>query len=114
MSALLASLLMMFATAGTPRDAPAEVVGTDALGPVSLETFECVSVARSAVVGRVCHDAARRIAVAEVGGRMRAYCGMSRETRDAWLAAPSMGRFHAERVEGSHRCEPSPPTGAPA
>jgi hypothetical protein len=105
---LIASLLLLFATAGTPGPS-ADVVRVDGRGAISLAGYDCVAVARSSVVSRVCHDAANDVAVAEVGARYRAYCDVPRPLVDAWLSAPSMGRFHAERLARGHDC----PDGAP-
>ena len=105
MTPLIASIVLMLASAWLPAGDAAEVLLVEGLGPTSLRGFDCVAVARSAVVSSVCHDAMGERAIAVVGGRARIYCGMSRERVDAWLAAPSMGRFHAEHVAPSHRCD---------
>ncbi|HYF60745.1 MAG TPA: hypothetical protein VEA81_17490 [Burkholderiaceae bacterium] len=107
MSALLASLmLLVFGLRGpAAADVPAaEVVVVEDRGPTSLAGFDCTSIARSAVVTRVCHHAGDAIALAEVRGRWLAWCDVPRALVDAWLAAPSMGRFHAERLAGAPRC----------
>ncbi|MCA3178793.1 MAG: KTSC domain-containing protein [Burkholderiaceae bacterium] len=104
MTPLIASILLMFATANQPA-AAAELVLVDGLGPTSLRGFDCTAIARSALVSSVCHDPSRDFAIAVVGGRARAYCDVPKPLVDAWLAAPSMGRFHAERIEPAHRCD---------
>ena len=104
MAALIAIILTTLAmTLAGP--APAEVVAVEGLGARSLAGFDCVAISRSATIGRVCHDAARARVLAEVGGRWQAYCDVPRDLVDAWLAAPSMGRFHAQRIATGHRCE---------
>jgi hypothetical protein len=74
-------------------------------GATDLAGFDCILIGRSVRVSRVCHDAVRNIAIAEIGGRNVAYCDMTRDLVDAWLAAPSMGRFHAALLDGRHRCD---------
>lgn len=105
MTPLIASILLLFASASMPVGEAAEVALVEGLGPTSLAGFDCVAIARSALVSSVCHDASRGLAIAVVGGRARAYCDVPRALVDAWLAAPSMGRFHAERIESGHRCD---------
>lgn len=83
----------------------AEPVMVAGHGAVDLAGFDCVFIGRSARVSRLCHDARRDIAIAEIGGRHVAYCDMPRALVDAWLAAPSMGRFHAALIDGQHRCD---------
>lgn len=105
MTPLIASIVLLLASGWLPAGDAAEVLLVEGLGPTSMKGFDCVAVARSTVVSSVCHDAIGERAIAVVGGRARLYCGVSRERVDAWLAAPSMGRFHAEHVAPSHRCD---------
>ena len=107
MSALIAMwMTWMAATAPTaPASPAAERVVVEALGPMSLEGFDCVATPRSREVTRVCHDAERAVALAEVRGRMRAWCGVDAALVRDWLSAPSMGRFLAEHVAPAHRCD---------
>lgn len=105
MTPLIASIVLMFAHAWLPAGDAAEVLQVEGLGPTSLRGFECVAIARSALVSNVCHDPVGERAIAVIAGRARVYCGVSRERIDDWLAAPSMGRYHAERIEPSHRCD---------
>jgi hypothetical protein len=102
---LIASILLLLATPAPPVGEVAEIVLVDGLGPISLRGFECTAIGRSALVSSVCHDATRDLAIAVVGGRTRAYCDVSRDLVDAWLAAPSMGRFHTELIAPAHRCD---------
>jgi hypothetical protein len=82
----------------------AESVMVAGRGEVNLAGFDCILIGRSARVTRVCHHADRDIAIAEIGGRHVAFCDISRAVVDAWLAAPSMGSFHAVLLDGPHRC----------
>jgi hypothetical protein len=111
MSALIAMWMMWIAVpvpsagpqaAAAPRS---ELVMVEGLGPTRLEGFDCTAIARSATVGRLCHDPERRLALAEIGGRWRPFCDVDRDLVDAWLGAPSMGRFLAERLATDHRCD---------
>ena len=111
MSALIAMWMMWLAvlvplSEPLPTAAPrGELVLVEGLGPTRLEGFDCTAIARSATVGRLCHDPERRLVLAEVGGRFRPFCDVDRSLLDAWLAAPSMGRFLSERLATGHGCD---------
>lgn len=110
MSALIAMWLSWLTATAPPPGAPpaaarAELVVVEGLGPVSLDGFDCTSTPRSREVARVCHAPSEGVVLAEVGGRMRAWCGVDAALVRDWLAAPSMGRFLAERVAPGHRCD---------
>lgn len=107
MSALIAMWMTWLAATAPPAPAgpAAEWVIVEAVGPVSLAGFDCVATPRSREVARLCHDPDRAVALAEVRGRMRAWCGVDATLVRDWLAAPSMGRFLTERVAPAHRCD---------
>lgn len=111
MSALIAMWMMWLAVLVPPAAPPqadalrGELVMVEGLGPTRLEGFDCTAIARSTTVGRLCHDPERQLALAEIGGRFRPFCGVDRDLLQAWLAAPSMGRFLAERLATGHRCD---------
>jgi hypothetical protein len=106
-SALLFALLALL-SGGSPGAAghvsADEVVIVEGIGPVALAGLECTAIGRSSAVTRVCRDATGTRAVAEVAGRTLAYCDLPGGLVDAWLAARSMGRFHAEHLAGRHAC----------
>jgi hypothetical protein len=107
MSALFAMWMMWLAALAPPPPATGdagEVVMVEGRGPVALGAIDCVTIARSATLTRLCHDPDRSLAYAEVVGRFRPFCDVDRPLLDAWLAAPSMGRFLADRIEPAHRC----------
>lgn len=109
MSSILVFLSMLLIAgwlqpAGGPSPATEPVMVTGH-GAVDLAGFDCIFIGRSARVSRLCHDARRDIAIAEIGGRQVAYCDISRALVDAWQAAPSMGRFHAALIDRHHRCD---------
>jgi hypothetical protein len=107
MSALLVGLLALLhgtSPAGGGHVAAAEVVIVEGIGPVALAGLECIAIGRSSAVTRICRDASGERAVAEIGGRHHAYCGLPEGLVDAWLAASSMGRFHVEHIARRHGC----------
>ena len=111
MSALIAMWMMWLAVLVPPAAPPpaealrGELAMVEGLGPTRLEGFDCTAIARSTTVGRLCHDPERQLVLAEIGGRFRPFCGVDRDLLEAWLAAPSMGRFLAERLATGHRCD---------
>jgi hypothetical protein len=103
---LVAALWTLLAPPVVPVAPPslAEIVLVDGAVAWSLDGFDCVLVGRSASVGRVCHDAPRDVAIAQVDGTHRAWCGIARAEVDAWLAAESAGRHHARHFAHRPRC----------
>ncbi|MBR0705203.1 KTSC domain-containing protein [Bradyrhizobium liaoningense] len=65
---------------------------------VDLGTFECRDITRSTVLQRVCYDRARQDLVVVAGGAYDRYCGVTAETVDRLLGAPSMGQFFNQNI----------------
>ena len=78
----------------------AEIVDVQNLGPVDLKPFNCRDITRSSVVGRVCYDAESRRMLVQRHAVYRQYCELPKSTVDAFLNAPSMGRFFKIYIEG--------------
>lgn len=71
-----------------------ETVQTGDRHPIDLTTFECRDISRSTVLQRVCYDRAQHDLVVATGGFFYArYCGVTAETVERLLGAPSMGQF---------------------
>src|SRR4051794_24729894 len=75
-------------------------------GAIDLAPFACTDTPRSSIIQRVCYDEVRRYLLVNVGGSYRGYCALPAATFDAFVAAPSMGQFYRQNIEGSHRHEP--------
>jgi len=73
-------------------------------GPSDGAPFDCQLIARSSMVRRVCHDAAQRRAVVEIGGVDQQFCDIPPAVVSSWMAADSMGRYYAAHVSGRYRC----------
>ncbi|UWU80887.1 KTSC domain-containing protein [Bradyrhizobium huanghuaihaiense] len=65
---------------------------------VDLGTFECRDITRSTVLQRVCYDRTRQDLVVATNGAYDRYCGVTAETVDRLLGAPSMGQFFNQNI----------------
>jgi hypothetical protein len=83
-----------------------EKVEVSGRGAIDLAPFACTDTPRSSIVQRVCYDAARRYLLINIGGSYRDYCELPAATFNAFVAAPSMGRFYKQNIEGSDRDAP--------
>ena len=86
-----------------------ETVETGERHLVDLATFECRDITRSTVLQRVCYDAAQQDLIVEIGGVYDRYCGMTADTVERLLGAPSMGQFFnqnikREAISGRYEC----------
>lgn len=86
-----------------------ETVDTGEHRLVDLETFECRDITRSTVLQRVCYDRAQQDLIVAIGGTYDRYCGVTTDTVDGLLGAPSMGRFFnqnikREAIPGRYEC----------
>jgi len=96
----------------SPRE-EAEVVEVRDRGAVDLKPFDCQDVTRSTVISRVCYDAESRRMLVQHHALYRQYCELPKGTIDAFLNAPSMGRFFKTKIDGGDGSEPyaCPPPG---
>lgn len=90
----LALLLAQLATAPIVS----ETVETGDRRPVDLATFECRDINRSTVLQRVCYDRARQDLVVAADGAYDRYCGVTADTVERLLGAPSMGQFFNRHI----------------
>lgn len=79
----------------------AEIVDVRDRGSVDLKPFSCQDITRSSVISRVCYDDASRHMLVQRNAVYRQYCGLPKVTLDAFLNAPSMGRFFNTNIEGA-------------
>lgn len=66
---------------------------------VDLGTFECRDITRSTVLQRVCYDAEQQHLVVAVNGTYDRYCGVSADTVERLMGAPSMGQFFNQYIK---------------
>ena len=76
-----------------------ETVDVENRGPVELKPFNCQDVTRSSVISRVCYDPESRRMLVQRYTVYRQYCDLPPDTLDAFLNAPSMGKFFNANIE---------------
>lgn len=79
----------------------AEIVDVRDRGPLHLKPFNCQDITRSSVISRVCYDDASGRMLVQADAAYRQYCDLPKDTLDAFLNAPSMGRFFRTNIEGA-------------
>ena len=84
----------------------AETVAVENRDPVDLTAFSCQDVTRSSVISRVCYDTASRRMLVQRHAAYQQYCDLPKDTLDAFLSAPSMGRFFKANIEGTDGSAP--------
>jgi len=99
----LAFILALLFTA--PWEA-AEIVDVQDRGAVDLKPFDCQDISRSSVISRVCYDTASRRMLVQRHAVYQQYCDLPKDTLDAFLSAPSMGRFFKANIEGADGSAP--------
>jgi hypothetical protein len=96
MSVLLSSLALLFRALGS-----AEIVDVKDRGAVDLKPFHCQDITRSSVISRVCYDIESRRLLVQRHAVYHQYCDLPKDTRDAFLSAPSMGQYYRASIEGA-------------
>ena len=81
----------------------AEIVDVKDRGPVDLKPFNCQDITRSSVISRVCYDTASRRMLVQHHAVYHQYCDLPQDTLDAFLNAPSMGRYLQREHRGGRR-----------
>ena len=99
----LAFILALLFTA--PWEA-AEIVDVKDRGAVDLKPFNCQDITRSSVISRVCYDIESRRMLVQRHAVYRQYCDLPKDTRDAFLNAPSMGQYFRANIEGAGGSRP--------
>ena len=84
----------------------AEVVDVKDRGAVDLKPFNCHDITRSSIIGRVCYDDASLRLLVQRHAVYHQYCNLPKVTLDAFLTAPSMGRYFNANIAGGGGSEP--------
>ena len=79
----------------------AEIVDVKDRGSVDLTPFDCQDITRSSVISRVCYDTESRRMLVQRHAVYHQYCDLPKDTLDAFLNAPSMGRYFKANIEGA-------------
>ena len=91
----------------------AEIVDVRDRGAVDLKPFDCQDITRSSIISRVCYDAQSRRMLVQRHAVFQQYCELPKQTVDALLNAPSIGRFYKINIESNDMSRPyaCPPHG---
>ena len=84
----------------------AEIVDVRDRGAVDLKPFNCQDITRSSVISRVCYDSESRRMLVQRHAAYQQYCDLPKDTLDAFLNAPSMGRYYRANIEAADGSEP--------
>jgi hypothetical protein len=79
----------------------AEIVDVRDRGAVDLKPFNCQDITRSSVISRVCYDSESRRMLIQRYAAYQQYCDLPKDTLDAFLNAPSMGRYYRANIEAA-------------
>ena len=101
MQSTMSRLAFILALIFTANWQEAETVDVEDRGPVDLGIFDCRDITRSSVISRVCYDAENRRMLVQRHAVYRQYCDLPKDTLDAFLDAPSMGRYYRANIEGA-------------
>ena len=80
----------------------AEIVDVKDLGPGRPQAFNCQDITRSSIInaGLLRRRESRRTCSSSATRVYHQYCDLPKDTRDAFLNAPSMGRYFKANIEG--------------
>ena len=84
-----------------PTAAGSETVDVKYGGAVDLKPFACSDTPRSSFIQRVCYDKAQSYMLINLKGTYYHYCELPAATFDAFVAAPSMGKFYNQSIKGT-------------
>src|SRR4029079_2655770 len=99
MQSTMTRLAFIFALIFSANWQEAETVDVEDRGSVDLRAFDCPDLTRSTVISRVCYDAQSRSMLVQRHAVYRQYCDLPKDTLDAFLNAPSMGRFFNANIK---------------
>ena len=99
MQSTMTRLAFIFALIFSANWQEAETVDVEDRGSVDLRAFDCHDITRSSVISRVCYDAENRRMLVQRHAVYRQYCDLPKDTLDAFLNAPSMGRFFNANIK---------------
>src|SRR6478609_10595451 len=81
--------------------AAAETIDVKYYGKLDLAPFACTDVSRSSFINRACYDKSQQFMVVQLRSVYYPYCEMPAPTFEAFLTAPSMGKYYNANIKGS-------------
>ena len=86
--------------------ASAETIDVKYYGKLDLAPLTCTDITRSSFINRTCYDKTKRFMVVQLKSTYYHYCEMPAATYEAFLAAPSMGRYYNANIKGTGKDGP--------
>lgn len=88
-------------TLAAVASAAAETIDVKYYGKLDLAPFACSDITRSSFVNRTCYDKSKRFMVVQLKSNYYPYCEVPAATYEAFLTAPSMGKYFNANIKGS-------------
>jgi hypothetical protein len=101
MRAMLRLAFVLIGAISTATWAEAETIDVKYYGRLDLAPFACTDLTRSSFINRACYDKTKRFMVVQLNSVYYPYCEMPVGTYDAFLAAPSMGKYYNANIKGT-------------
>lgn len=81
--------------------AAAETVDVKYYGKLDLASFACTDISRSSFINRARYDKSQQFMIVQLKSAYYPYCEMPGATFEAFLRAPSMGKYYNANIKGS-------------
>ncbi|PIT03945.1 hypothetical protein TSA1_26620 [Bradyrhizobium nitroreducens] len=81
--------------------AAAETIDVKYYGKLDLAPLACTDITRSSFINRACYDKAQQFMVVQLRSVYHPYCEMPSASFEAFLNAPSMGKFYNANIKGT-------------
>ncbi|MGM5002928.1 KTSC domain-containing protein [Tardiphaga sp. 538_B7_N1_4] len=98
---MLRFVLLLSASLASATWATVETVNVKYYGQLDLKTFACTEITRSSFVNRACYDKSQQFMVVQLNATYYPYCEIPAATYEAFLAAPSMGKYYNANIKGT-------------
>jgi hypothetical protein len=98
---MLKCVLLIAAVLAGSTWANAETIDVKYYGRLDLAPFACTDITRSSFINRACYDKAKQFMVVQLRSVYYPYCAMPAATFEAFLVAPSMGRYYNANIKSS-------------
>lgn len=95
---IIASILL------TSTAAHARAVEVKYAGVIELSALQCTTITRSSFIRELCFDSHHDEVIVQLSSAWYRYCKMEDTTVNAWLSAPSMGKYYNRHVKGKKTC----------
>jgi hypothetical protein len=98
---MLRFILLVTASLAGATWADAETITVKYYGTLDLKPLACTDITRSSLVNRACYDKDNQFMVVQLNATYYPYCELPPAIFDAFLAAPSMGKYYNANIKGT-------------